>query len=92
MNLLPPRIKGPLSECSTQIRVESQFPGADVEIVDIDTSTVVGGGIATSATQNFAVTGTLVPGHRLAARQTLGTDELGPRRRVGTDSRVVRTR
>ncbi|HVS14373.1 MAG TPA: galactose oxidase-like domain-containing protein [Thermoanaerobaculia bacterium] len=77
MNLLPPRIKGPLSECSTRIRVESQFPGADVEVVDVGTATVVATGTASSATQDFTVTATLVPGHRVAARQTLGTDASG---------------
>ena len=35
-NLLPPRIKGPVSECSTQTGVQGQFPGATVEVVEHD--------------------------------------------------------
>jgi hypothetical protein len=44
-NLLPPRIKGPVSECSTHIWVQSQFPGATVEVVDTTTGTVVATGL-----------------------------------------------
>lgn len=78
-NLLPPRIKGPVSECSTQIWVQGQFPGATVEVVDIATGTVVATGPpATSPDQTFPKVAALVPGHKLAARQTLGTDASGP--------------
>ena len=74
-NLLPPRIKGPVSECSTHIWVQSQFPGATVEVVDTTTSLVVATGPpATSADELFPVTGALIPGRKLAARQTLGAD------------------
>jgi hypothetical protein len=77
-NLLPPRIKGPVSECSTHIWVQSQFPGATVEVVDTTTGSVVATGPpATSADELFPVTGALVPGHKLAARQTLGADASG---------------
>ncbi|MBD1847282.1 DUF1929 domain-containing protein [Cyanobacteria bacterium FACHB-63] len=78
VNLLPPRIKGPISECSTHIRVQSQFPGASVEVVDTTSGGVVAAGAsAASADELFPVTGGLIPGHRLAARQTLGTDISG---------------
>jgi hypothetical protein len=81
-NLLPPRIKGPVSECSTHIWVQSQFPGATVEVVDTTTGSVVANGPpATSADELFPVTGpvpgTLIPGHKLAVRQTLGADTSG---------------
>ena len=77
-NLLPPRIKGPVSECSTHIWVQSQFPGATVEVVDTSTGLVVATGPpATSADELFPVTGTLIPGRKLAARQTLGSDPCG---------------
>lgn len=77
-NLLPPRIKGPVSECSTHIWVQSQFPGATVEVVDTTTGSVVATGPpATSADELFPVTGALIQGRKLAARQTLGADASG---------------
>lgn len=78
MALLPPRIKGPVSECNSRIWVQGQFPGATVEVVDTDTGLVVASGApATSPDQFFPVTGTLVPDNELAARQTLGSDASG---------------
>jgi Domain of unknown function (DUF1929)/Kelch motif len=74
-NLLPPRIKAPVSECSAHIWVQSQFPGATVEVVDTTSGLVVATGPpAASADELFSVTGALIPHHKLAARQTLGTD------------------
>lgn len=76
-NLLPPRIKGPVSECSTRIRVQGQFPGATVEVVDTTTNAVVASGPpAGSPDETFSVVpGSLVPGRKLAARQKLGVDD-----------------
>ena len=77
-NLLPPRVKGPVSECSTQIWVQGQFPGATVEVVDLNNGTVVASGPpAASPDQTFPKVSALVPGHKLAARQTLGMDSSG---------------
>lgn len=77
-NLLPPRIKGPVSECSTQIWVQGQFPGATVEVVDLTSGTVVATGPpASSPDQVFPKVSALIPGRKLAARQTLGSDSSG---------------
>lgn len=77
MNLLAPRIHGPVSECSSRIRVQGQFPGATVEIVDVDTGNVVASDVASSADDRITVSGALVPEHRLAALQTMGADSSG---------------
>ena len=77
-NLLPPRIKGPVSECSSEIWVQGQFPGATVEVVDTTSGTIVATGPpATSADQLFPKVAALMPARKLAARQTLGTDASG---------------
>ena len=71
-NLLPPRIEGPVGECSTYIRVQSQFHGATVEVLDTSTGLVVATGPpATSPDELFQVTGKLFALEKLAARQTL---------------------
>ena len=73
MNLLPPRIIGPVSECSDVIWVQGQMPGALVEIED-DTGAVVASDVVSSADATVAVTGSLSPGRQLSARQELGAD------------------
>lgn len=77
-NILPPRVQGPISECSTHVRVQGQFPGATVEVVDTTSNAVVATGPpAASADELLPVTGALTPGRKLAARQTLGADQSG---------------
>jgi hypothetical protein len=77
-NLLPPRVKGPVSECSTHIRVQGQFPGATVEVVDTTSGIVVATGPpAGSPDELFGKVSALVPGRKLAARQKLGADTSG---------------
>lgn len=74
MALLPPRVKGPLSECSTKVRVQGQIPGADVEIVEVGSGNIIASTTATSSDQIYTLTTSLSPGERVAARQTLGMD------------------
>jgi hypothetical protein len=77
-NLLPPRVKGPVSECSNFIRVQGQFPGATVEVVDVTSGIVVATGPpAASPDELFARVSALIPGRKLAARQKLGADNSG---------------
>ena len=65
-NLLPPRIKGPATECSTQIWVQGQFPGATVEVVDATSGTVVATGPpASPPEQLFSNVSALIPGRKL---------------------------
>lgn len=72
MPLLPPRVKGPLSECSDSVRVEAALTGALVEVL-------VAGGVVGSATSTgpeitVSLTAGLNPGDAVRARQTIGTD------------------
>ena len=73
MNLLPPRICGPVSECSELIWVQGQMPGALVEIED-NNGNVVASDVVSSADTVVNVSGALVAGRQLAARQQLGAD------------------
>ena len=76
MNLLPPRILGPISECSELIWVQGQMPGSSVEIVD-DAGVVVAIQTVSSADTTIDVTAALVAGRELAARQVMGSDDSG---------------
>lgn len=76
MNLLPPRILGPVSECSEVIWVQGQMPGALIEIED-DVGNIVASDIVTRADATVSVSGALTPGRELAARQVLGADDSG---------------
>ncbi len=75
MALSPPKIVGPISPCSTTIRVEGQLKGATVTIV-ADSYTVVGELKAANGGQDdIAVQlGALTPGVNLRARQAHGGD------------------
>jgi hypothetical protein len=77
VNLLPPRVAAPVSECSRFIRVRGQFPGATTEVVDTTSNAVVASGTATGADHDLLVSGTLTPGRDLAASQILGADNSG---------------
>jgi hypothetical protein len=75
--LLPPVIVGPLSLCSSSVRVQAQLPGAKVNLfsaVGAAAPTLVGTGVATGNDQIFQLNAgvTLVAGASVTATQTLG--------------------
>ena len=82
MALLPPRVDGPLSECSSSVRVEGQITGATVELYLTGHPGSVGGGVATWSDQTFPLFGGvhLTPSETVQALQRLGADAspLGP--------------
>jgi outer membrane protein assembly factor BamB len=82
MPLLPPRVVGPLSECSSSVRVEGQITGATVELFITGQAGSIGGGVADWSDQDFSFNAnvTLISGHTVQARQKLGpqTSALGP--------------
>jgi hypothetical protein len=72
MTLLPPRVVGPLSECSTGVRVQAQLTGSEVKIyADL---TLVGNSIAASADQIVNLPSSLSPGQKVTATQTVGME------------------
>ena len=70
MSLLPPVVVGPISECSSSIRVQGQLVGATVNLFSNGNN--VGSGVATWADQVFPLKGgvTLTPGANISATQT----------------------
>ena len=72
MALLPPRVIGPLSECSTVVRVQGQLTGAKVTV--FADGVVVGSGMATWSDQNFPLSGSLAAGQQVTATQGIGLD------------------
>ncbi|MGQ0779081.1 MAG: galactose oxidase-like domain-containing protein [Pseudonocardiales bacterium] len=72
MALLPPRVIGPLSECSTAVRVQGQLTGSTVTVYA--GGAVVASGMATWPDQTFPLTGSLAPGQQVTATQTVGLD------------------
>lgn len=80
MPLLPPRAIGPLSECSTKVRVQGQIAGANIEVIEVGSGNIVASATASSPDQVFTLTASIPAGARIAARQMLGMDssELTP--------------
>jgi hypothetical protein len=76
MPLLPPRVVGPLSECSSAVKVEAQLTGSTVT-VRAD-GAVVASGVATGPSQVFALTAALGSGQQVTATQTIGMDTSAP--------------
>ncbi len=72
MALLPPRVVGPLSECSGSVRVQGQLTGSTVTV--FANGTVVASGAATWPDQTFPLTGSLAAGQMVTATQTVGLD------------------
>ena len=72
MTLLPPRVIGPLSECSTSVRVQGQLTGSSVTV--FADGTPVGSGTATWSDQTFPLGAALAAGQQITATQTLGLD------------------
>ena len=59
MALLPPVVVGPLSECSSHVRVQGQLTGATVDLF-ANPGGHVGSGVATWSDQVFALNGGVV--------------------------------
>ena len=73
MALLPPKVVGPLSECSRSVIVEGQLSGAQVEI--FADGALVGGDVATGPRQSFILSMLIGPGQQITARQSVGMDK-----------------
>ena len=82
MTLLAPTVIGPVSECSTSVRVEGQISGATVTLFVTGQAAAIGGGVASWSDQVFPLNAgvTLAHGHSVQATQTLAgqTSPLGP--------------
>ncbi len=72
MPLLPPRVIGPLSECSGNVRVQGQLSGSTVAI--FADGVPVGSGLASWSDQIFPLSASLAAGQRVTATQTVGMD------------------
>lgn len=72
MNLLPPRVIGPLSECSTSVRVQGQLTGSTITVFADGAS--VGSGTAAWSDQTFPLGAALAAGQQITATQSLGLD------------------
>lgn len=68
MALVPPRVVGPLSECSTGVRVEGQVAGAHVEV--FADGSKVAEGTASGGVDTFPLTDDLHEGDEVTATQT----------------------
>lgn len=82
MPLLGISVIGPLSECSSSVRVEGQISGSTVAIFMTGHSGSIGGGVASWSDQSFPLNAgvTLTPGQTVFATQTLAsqTSPQGP--------------
>ena len=76
MALLPPRVVGPLSECSGKVRVQAQLTGSTVTI--FADGAVVGTGVASWPDQTFTLSIPLAAGQKVTATQTVGLDTSPP--------------
>ena len=76
MALLPPRVIGPLSECSGSVRVQCQLSGSTVTI--FANGAVVGSGTASWSDQTFPLTAPLTAGQQVTAMQSVGLDTSPP--------------
>jgi hypothetical protein len=74
MALLPPRVTGPLSECSTGVRVQGQITGSVVTV--FADGIQVAQGTASWSNQIFTLAGggSLVAGAKVTATQAVGTE------------------
>ena len=72
MPLLPPQVVGPLSECSSHVRVQAQLTGSTVTI--FADGAQVGSGVASWSDEVFPLNAgvTLNPGAKITANQVLG--------------------
>ena len=72
MALLPPRVIGPLSECSGSVRVQGQLTGSMVTI--FADGAIVGTGTASWPDQTFPLSAPIAAGQQVTATQTVGMD------------------
>ncbi|MFN0193688.1 MAG: galactose oxidase-like domain-containing protein, partial [Aestuariivirga sp.] len=72
MALLPPRVVGPLSECSGRVRVQGHLTGAKITI--FANGAPVGSGTATWPDQTFDLGAALGAGQEVTAQQELGME------------------
>ena len=72
MALLPPRVIGPLSECSSRVRVQGHLTGSNVTVYADGVQ--VGHGMASWPDQTFALTTPLAAGQQVTSTQTVGMD------------------
>ena len=72
MALLPPRVIGPLSECSTRVRVQAMLSGSTVTV--FADGAVVASGVASWSDQTFTLSAALGPAQQVTATQTIGLD------------------
>ena len=72
MALLPPRVIGPLSECSGNVRVQGQLTGSTVTI--FADGVAVGSGVASWSDHTFPISASLGVGQRITATQTIGLE------------------
>lgn len=72
MALLPPRVIGPLSECSGSVRVQGQLTGSTVTV--FADGVPVASGTASWSDQTFPLTTGLAAGQFVNATQTIGLD------------------
>lgn len=79
MPLLPPRVDGPLSECSSSVEVEGQVTGATVELYMTGYAGSIGGGVAAWSDQTFPLNGGvhLTAGATVQALQRQGANASG---------------
>ena len=76
MALLPPRVIGPLSECSGGVRVQGQLSGSMVTV--FANGAVVGSGTASWSDQIFPLGTSLTAGQQVTATQSVGVDTSPP--------------
>ena len=76
MPLLPPRVIGPLSECSESVRVQGQLTGSTITIYA--DGVAVGSGTASWPDQTFVLSSSLAPGQKISATQNVGLDTSAP--------------
>ena len=72
MALLPPRVVGPLSECSGSVRVQGQLTGSTVTV--FADGAPVASGTASWSDQTFTLGTALAPGQLVNATQTIGLE------------------
>lgn len=72
MALLPPRVIGPLSECSGSVRVQGQLTGSMVSI--FADGVIVGTGTASWPDQTFPLSTPLAAGQQVTATQAVGME------------------
>jgi hypothetical protein len=76
MNLLPPRVVGPISPCNRAVRVQGQLTHAMVRI--FQGNTLLASANATSADQVFPIRGAILPGKPVFAVQNFGAQSPVP--------------